>query len=281
MPVMLTKDEALKESRVRQLVSTIRSEGLFGKRLAPEDVAKLGTVILTGLCLPSQTSRTVRQSCLGLLGCLLDDQTTEELCRRAVYGEQEILKYKPLVEVCLQREQAELVCDDVQMGEQPTLSFGILSGTLAGTSRTFTCTHRFIHWLGAMIGLRTRDWRNYHPRELTSMRFLATVEQGKDDLKISQFDVTEKQKARNTKLRLERQKGGAECQQHCHYCRRARKVGLRTGDSCELATHRQAWTFQNCDNGHAECLFSAEEGCLVCREREYTANAGIRSFEAE
>lgn len=278
--VTLTKDEALKESRVRRLVSTVRSEGLYGKRLAPEDIAKLGTVLLTGLCLPSQTGLAVKRSCLGLIGRTLDDEGTEELCRRIVYGEQELREYRPLVEVCLQREQIDAVCEDVQIGKQPTLIFGIRSGTLAGASRTFMCTHRFVQWFSSIVGLRTRDWRNYHPRELTGMRFRAVVEPGRDEVKLERFDVTEKQKAQNTKLRLERQKGGAECRHHCHYCHRAQKEGLRTRDSCSLATHKQVWTFQDCDNEHTERPFSVVEGCLVCREQEYTTNAGIRSFEA-
>lgn len=239
---------------------------------------RVGHDILRILNLPNKSSMALQRTLLPYLGESLPSDRLEGIAQKLVWGRSALLRGKPIgKEFFSRRSISEALCDNVQVlkprGKKlefpPVLHFHILEDQLATMHITQRASPRFIGYLGCRIGLKTRNFRDFHPREFFHQRvkLVLTVKEG--NIEIKDFFCPDSVERKNQQLKRARR--SSECKMPCWACSK----GV---EECELATHTKPWVVGECSKEGKRTWFN-EEGCVTCQDKIYKREAGILEFE--
>jgi len=265
-----------KERVVKNVIDKMARLDISGKKLDAADLHNISNKLCFILGVPDNSHEVLVASLIQYLGRKATHDIIEDLSKRVVYGLESILNNKILLP---ERDNAELVdvkCVGVYLNvdKKPAveLHLEIHSGHKAGHIEPIRCSYKAIQRISAMIGLRSRKWRKFHPLELMSLSFKALlVPDARGRSKLMDIDVSKEQKGRNSRIRLKRAAASKDCGKLCQYC-------PETTAQCDLAMHKDKWEVHICNAGHS--AYRDRLGrCLFCLENTFKSKLGIMSFD--
>jgi hypothetical protein len=212
----------------------------------------------------------VREVLVEFFGKLMTEDRLVAIAKKVSYAHNYIRKEVAFVPDSMDGRIAIVKCINAFMSPEgtATLELEVAEGPLGGKIKEVRLSPKAIQYVYSKIGLRSRKWRRYHPREIVGCAFTVILERKRGDWRIDDFYVTKKQKGRNARLKRKRQKSECECES-CVYCPK---------NDCKLSTHTVPWKYKPCPQGGKHKAYTENGQCLICLEVQYKASAGILKF---
>lgn len=258
-----------KKERIEKILEQV-GEYDFEGSLTLEAVNEMGGILGKLLCIKNDYKPQLKQSLMPFVGKPINYDLLRDIVYRLVLGKETIQQGLALTDQSFQPGKYKLTCTDIEIlpdRRALKLELMFLEGPKAATTFEYTCSIYLYQTIGNMIGLRSKVWRRYHPREIVGMKFTAKLRKSQDGSIVLQSvygtDINE-----NRELRLARK--DADCEKSCIYC-------PETTKECDLATHTEEWKLEECEGGHTSYFQRGK--CLVCQELKLKQNTGILSFD--